>query len=91
MVADLPTCFPTGLRSKDFAVSHSPDSANATATAIAWNLSLHDLILNLARRFNLFAHISHQIPCQVDIAAPEARVESSGAFSGGSFGEVELH
>jgi hypothetical protein len=29
----------------DFAVSHSPAWANATAAAIAWNLSLQDLIL----------------------------------------------
>jgi hypothetical protein len=46
MVAGRPICFPIGFRSKDFAVSHSPAWANATAAAIAWNLSLQNLILD---------------------------------------------
>jgi len=91
MVAGTPACFPTGLRSNDFAVSHSPDSANATAAAIAWNLSLHDLILNLARRFNRFHHSSLKYRAKLKERRWKPIVSLEALFSYGSFREAGLH
>jgi hypothetical protein len=90
-VAGLPTCLSLGLRSKDFAVSHSPDSAKVTATAIAWNLSLHDLILNLTRRFIRFTHIFIKYRAKLKKTLRKPKLSAAALFSRGLFHDSALH